>query len=80
MRLCASKIKYQIITLYTPQISSHFILINKRNLNIIIDIIFIYLIFNIKRKLIANIKIVFFYKNKFYIINQLLYIINDIDY
>ena len=62
MRSCASKIKCQVITSYISQISSHFILINKRNVNVIIDITFIYLIFNIKKKFIANIKIVFFIK------------------
>ena len=65
MRLCASKIKCQIITLYTSQILSHFILINKRNFNVTIDITFIYFIFNIKEKFVANIKIVFFIKISF---------------
>ena len=65
MRLYASKIKYQIITLYTPQISSHFILINKRNFNATIDVTLIYFMFNAKKKFIADIKIISFIKINF---------------
>ena len=65
MRSCADKIKCQIITLYISQIFSHFVLINKRNLNATIDVTFIYFTFNVKERFIANIKIVFFIKISF---------------